>query len=88
MPGAGWAGAGIGASIGFIVVPGAIVAPCVLGMYAVKAVIHVKMGPEAAAQFGKQMEQNVLPKIVDFACNVGNAVTPVTTLIGAVTNPV
>lgn len=78
-------GGAFGFIVGKVLVPGIILVPCYVGVYAGKAVLHVKFGPEKAAAFGQGAETWFLPAMKDIAFKAGDALAPVGGVIGAVT---
>lgn len=82
--GGGLLGAALGAAIGYIVIPFVIVVPSATALYAAKAVIHLKGGPEAGALFQQTVIDNTLPKIVDFAVRMGDVASPAGIAIGGI----
>jgi hypothetical protein len=83
LPGEGIAGATIGAFVGYVAVPAAIVIPTAVALYAAKAVVHIKAGPEAGDAFQKAVIDTTMPKVCEVAHRAAQVSSPTATVIGS-----
>lgn len=86
--GAGLTGGMFGYCVVKVIVPIAVIAPSAAALYATKAVIHLRAGPQAGDAFQKGVIDNALPKISNAAFNASDALAPwVGAAVGIATGP-
>lgn len=88
LPGEGLAGGTFSYIVSKTVVPAVIIIPTAAALYAAKAAIHIKAGPEAGDAFQKTVIDNTMPKVMEVACNLGDKAAPLAAIIGGVSTPV